>query len=127
MEGVRFLLDQFLSAIQMRNMYGRLPLHSAILNGATLEVVRALLDARSDAISDGGGNLDITPVRAAARTAGPHQLEVLRFLVELTVNPQALRARASDGRTLLHDAVASGASADVLEFLLKRAPQDVAS
>jgi ankyrin repeat protein len=122
---VQFLLDSFPEATGRWNGQGRLPLHSAIRNGADHEVVRALVKARPEAISDLCGSSGLTPARLAALTTGPQQLEVLRYLLE--VDEQELSTPDGNGRMMLHDAVEAGASAGILTFLWKGYPQAIAS
>jgi ankyrin repeat protein len=94
-ECVAFLLDGYPEAIQTTNLAGDLPLHAAIANGAPREAIQMLVERLPGSITerDPVGRLAI---HVAATTAGPHQVDVIRYLVEAA--PLSVRERTSRHR-----------------------------
>ena len=96
---------------------GNEPLHLALVYGAPLGVVRALLAARPEAarVTNHAGHL---PLHLSVRNAAPREVVAL----VLAANRSAVRVADGGERRCLHLAAAHGASVDVVQLLLEARP-----
>jgi ankyrin repeat protein len=133
-ECVRFLLDRYREALAVRDVRGELPLYRAIKQCAGREVIQMLVEGRRQSIAEfdpKGSRMGprVLPVHVAARTWGPHQLDVMRYLVELPHGPESVgewtppnwgRLKSARGCLPLHLALRYDADPEVIRFLLKQ-------
>jgi ankyrin repeat protein len=130
-ECVRFLVDRYPEALAVRNTRGELPLYCAIKQGAGREVIQMLVLGRPDSIEefDPKGRREgprVLPVHVAAATPGPHQLDVMRYLVERSPEsvgewtPPNWGLESARGCLPLHLTLRYGADPSVVRFLLKQ-------
>jgi ankyrin repeat protein len=91
-ECVAFLLDKHPRSIKLKTTAGELPVHCAISNGAPRELVQILVGRYPGSV-DEANSQGFRPIHVAAVTTGPQQLNVMRYLLE--VSPQSVRARTS--------------------------------
>jgi ankyrin repeat protein len=100
-ECVNFLLDHYPRSIRVRaSGTGDLSVHSAIFKGAPRDSVRVLVERYPRSVDELNAE-GFLPIHAIADTPGPNQLEVMRYLLE--ISPQSVRERTvpawGDGMT----------------------------
>jgi ankyrin repeat protein len=95
-ETVAFLVDRYPKALAMRNDRGELPLHSALRNGAGRSLIQMLVERLPGSVAERdayGYEAIHVAAAAAAAAAGPRQLDVMRYLIE--VAPMSVRERTT--------------------------------
>ena len=95
------------------------PLHIAIRYGASMTVIKALVDTAGLALAIGDYNAD-TPLHYALRTTA-HNHDVLEFLISQIIekgHQSVFRQMGNYGDTCLHAAVRAGADAEIMKWLI---------
>jgi ankyrin repeat protein len=96
---------------------GCLPLHAALDNMATLEIVKLMVEPCPESLT-ASNERGMLPVHVAAQRR--HPLEVIRYLAQL--HPPALFVESSDGKFPVHHALEFGSAEGVIPFLVDRLP-----
>uniref|UniRef100_A0A7S4RWJ4 Uncharacterized protein n=1 Tax=Ditylum brightwellii TaxID=49249 RepID=A0A7S4RWJ4_9STRA len=120
-EVISLLLRSFPDAVKEKdNDYGRLALHTACEEGASLDVISLLLESWPDAIKV-KDRYDETPLHTACVIRAP--FDAISLL--LSAWPDAIKEKDRDGRTPLFLACHQEASLDVISLLLESWPDAI--
>jgi len=109
-----------LDNVKNKDKDGKLPLHLALENKATFEVISALLAAYPEAVKE-KDKYGRFPLHSAAENKAT--FEVISAL--LTAYPEAAKEKDDDGKLPLHHAVVSEAMFEVISALLTAYPEAV--
>lgn len=106
-------------SIQGIDLYGWRPLHHAVHNEASVDVITLLVDAWEGSLVEGTDDWSV-PLHYAVSSRGGSRLEVVAFLIERC--PEALQEKDCRGQLPLHCAIQGGASPDVVRCLVHAHP-----